>query len=305
MLRSVARRSLFQRVTEDPALGILLVAPAVIWVLFVRSYPLFDGLRLSFMKLRFVAARPEYIGLRNYEAVLWDTGFWAALFRSVWWGSVNTILQTVGSVVVAITLNQRYRGATLFRNLVVLPWVLPTVVLAIMWSWILDPTLGVFNFVLRSAGIVDSGIRFLGQPDLVMWVIILINVWRWTPYFAIIVLAALQGVPRELYEAAQVDGASAWRQLWSVTLPSIRPVLLTVALVSLLTAFNIFDTIWLLTAGGPLECTTTLPLYIYKVAFLSQRWGRGAAASVLMFLVLAVLTVVYYRVAARRGEMGL
>lgn len=294
-------RSVFD---NDRVLGWALVTPLLIWIGLTLLYPLIFTVQLSFTNLRYVGGVFNYVGLRTYSAVLTDPEFTLAVVRTIIWSLANVVLQIVGSLIVALVLNQNIRGKEFIRNWIVIPWVLPTVVLTIIWTWILDPTLGVLNYLLRTTGLAARPIKFLSSPKYVMPTVIAINVWRWVPYFSVIVLAALQSIPRELYEAAEVDGATTLKKLVFITLPSIRPVLLVLTLFCLLWSSNIFDTIWLLTAGGPVSCTTTLPIYIYREAFQYFRFAKGAVASVLFFMALLGITVLYI-VSIRKKVGGL
>lgn len=288
-------RSLKERLIKDPLFGLLLVSPLLLWVLLTLVYPLVFTTQLSFANLRYIGMPPRYIGFANYFRMLGDGEFWGALVRSLIWTFSNVVLQVLGSLVVALILNQKFFGRTFVRNWIILPWVLPTVVLAIMWTWILDPTHGVLNYLITQTGWTAGPIKFLGSPQWVMPTVIVINVWRWTPYLAIIMLASLQTIPKELMEAAVVDGASLWRRFWHITLPMLSPTLVVITLFSFLWSINIFDTIWLLTRGGPLNYTTTLPIFIFRKAFQEFRFSEGAAASVLMFLMLLTFAVAYLR----------
>lgn len=296
-------RNLKEWFLADPIFGLILVAPLLLWILLTMLYPLIFTVQLSFTNLRYIGTPYRWVGIDTYLTVLKDIEFQSSLVRTVVWTFSNVILQIGCSLVVALVLNQNFRGRTFVRNWIVLPWVLPTVVLAIMWSWILDPTHGVLNHIITRAGWTSTPIKFLGSPQWAMSTVILINVWRWTPYLAIIILAALQTIPRELFEAALVDGATVLQRFVYITLPTIKPTLIIVTLFACLWSFNIFDTIWLLTGGGPLSYTTTLPIYIYRKAFQQFRFSQGAAASGLMFAMLIWFTLVYLCVVRRKGGL--
>ncbi|MCD6189686.1 MAG: sugar ABC transporter permease [Thermococcus sp.] len=280
---------------KDPTFGLLLVLPLLLWVAVTLLYPAVDAVRISFSNVRYVGLPIKYVGLTNFKHVLSEREFWDSVIRTVIWSVSNVALQLVGSLGVALVLNQEYKGKEFIRNWIILPWVLPTIVLAIVWKWILDPTHGVANYILIRLGIVERPIEFLSSTTWTLPTAILLNCWRWIPYFSVIVLAALQTVPKELHEAAAIDGASRWKRFTHITLPFISPVLKVIALNSLLWSANIFDTIWLLTRGGPLDHTTTLPIYIYSKAFRSFRFSEAAAA-ILMFLGLLLLVIIYLRI---------
>jgi len=283
-------------ILKDPTFGLLLVLPLLLWVAVTLLYPAVDAVRISFSNVRYVGLPIKYVGLTNFKHVLSEREFWDSVIRTVIWSVSNVALQLVGSLGVALVLNQEYKGKEFIRNWIILPWVLPTIVLAIVWKWILDPTHGVANYILIRLGIVERPIEFLSSTTWTLPTAILLNCWRWIPYFSVIVLAALQTVPKELHEAAAIDGASRWKRFTHITLPFISPVLKVIALNSLLWSANIFDTIWLLTRGGPLDHTTTLPIYIYSKAFRSFRFSEAAAAAILMFLGLLLLVIIYLRI---------
>jgi len=291
--KGIRVKQVFSSISRDPILGLLLVLPLLLWVAATLLYPAANAVYISFSNVRYVGVPAEFVGFSNFERVFSEREFWNSVIRTVIWVVLNVVLQLVGSVGVALVLNQEYKGKEFVRNWVILPWVLPTIVLAIVWKWILDPTHGVANHLLMWLGIVERPIEFLSSTTWALPTVTLLNCWRWTPYFSIIVLAALQTVPRELHEAAAMDGASIWKRFTRVTLPSISPILKVIALNSFLWSANIFDTIWLLTRGGPLSHTTTLPIYIYSKAFRSFRFSEAAAASILMFLGLLFFVILY------------
>jgi len=296
-------RRTYSNLLRDPIFGLLLVTPMLLWLTFTLMIPMIDAFRISFTSVRYLGAPGVFVGLSNFKRVLADPEFWQSVVHTLSWTVVNTAIQFLGSIGVAIVLNQEFWGKNIVRNWIILPWVLPTIVLAIVWKWILDPSHGIVNHILFSFGLVDKPVEFLSSPRYALLTAVLINCWRWTPYFAVIVLAALQTVPRELYEAATIDGASRLKNFMHVTVPSISSVLKVVLLNSFLWSANIFDTIWLLTRGGPLSSTTTMPIYIYSKAFRNFRFGEAAAASVLMFLFLGVLAVLYLTKVLREEEL--
>jgi len=280
---------------EDPYFGILLVIPLLIWVAFTLVYPLFRAVQLSFFNVNMAGSGGRFVGVSNYLTVLTNLEFWSASLKSVVWTVFSVLLQVGGAIVVGLVLNQDYKGKAFIRNWIILPWVLPTIILAIMWTWILEPSYGVLNFLLKRLSLIGRSIPFLASRQWAMGTVLLVNAWRWTPYFAILVLAALQSVPKQLYEVAQIDGAGPWQSFWHVTLPTIQPILKVVTLASLLWSANIFDTIWLLTQGGPGSATTTLPIHIYQTAFKAFRFSKASTQATIMFLALLVIGVFYLR----------
>jgi multiple sugar transport system permease protein len=296
-------RNLTERLQRDPYFGYLLIMPLLVWALLTLVYPLADAIRLSFQNVGYVGTPGQYVGFDNYSRILAGREFWFSLGVSVWWTVLNVVFQLMLALVSALVLNQEFRGREVVRNWIILPWLFPSIVLATMGKWILDPTLGVVNYLLLASGAVDKPVSFLGSPQIALYAVTAVNVWRWFPFFTVIILAALQTIPRELREAADMDGAGYLTRLWYVDLPSIGQVLKVVVLIASLWAVNIFDAIWLLTRGGPVYRTTTLSILIYFKGFQEYRISQAAAISLLMFLVLLAYGVVYMR-RVMREEAG-
>jgi multiple sugar transport system permease protein len=276
--------------------GFLLFLPVLIWILAVLVYPLIVSVILSFQNARFTAVNASWIGLGNYIRVLTrDPEFWTAAKNTVVWTAANYVVQMGVGFLIALLLNQRYPGVKFLRTWIVVPWVIPTVAMAIMWVWMLNASVGVINQLLLSLGILARRIAFLGDPALAMPAVVVLNSWRWVPLVTVVLLAALQTVPDELYEAALVDGASSWARFRHVMIPWIRPTLNVLSLLVLIWIFNSFVVVWLTTQGGPGTSTLILPVLVYKRAFSVFRLGEAAAISVLMAVVLMMLAVLYLR----------
>jgi multiple sugar transport system permease protein len=284
----------FQR--RNQIQGFLLFLPVLIWILAVLVYPLIVSVILSFQNARFTAVNATWIGLDNYVRVLGrDPEFWTAAKNTVVWTAANYVVQMGAGLLLALLLNQRYPGAKFLRTWIVVPWVIPTVAMAIMWVWMLNASVGVINQLLLSLGVLARRVAFLGDPSLAMPTVVILNSWRWVPLVTVVLLAALQTVPDELYEAALVDGASSWARFRHVIVPWIRPTLNVLSLLVLIWIFNSFVVVWLTTQGGPGNATLILPVLVYKRAFAVFRLGEAAAISVLMAVILLVLAVLYLR----------
>ena len=212
------------------------------------------------------------------------------------------MLQTALALGTALLLNQRFRGVRLVRVWVILSWIVPTIVVVIIWRWLLGTSGGMVNYLLVSFGLTDRPIGFFAGPGSAMASLIAINSWRWFPFVAVMLLAGLQRIPADLYEAAAIDGAGPWQSFWRITWPLLQPTLLVLGVVGTLLSFNVFDIIWLTTAGGPSGGTQTLPVLIYETAFKSYRLGQAAAMSVLVSLLLMALAVLLTRALAPKGE---
>lgn len=267
----------------------------MLWLVATILYPLISALRISFLDVGIIGTGGEFVGLENYTHVLSSGRFWSALGRSLLWVVVNAVLQTLAAFATAIILNQKFRGRGLARIWVILSWIVPTVVVVIIWRWLLGTSGGIVNYALVALGIIPEPIGFFSTGDTAFLSVSLINSWRFFPLMAVILLAGMQSIPRELYEAASVDGASPRQQLRHITIPGLQPVLFVLGLVGTLWSVNVFDVIWLLTKGGPSSATMTLPVYIYDTAFNRYRLSRSAAMSIIVGLILLVFAVVFIR----------
>jgi multiple sugar transport system permease protein len=286
---------------KDPYFGYLLVLPLVLWTVLTIVYPLLEALRLSLLNVGYVGAAGTFVGPANYVRILTSWAFWHTTELTVLWTALNVALQVVGGLIAALVLNQDFWGHEFARTWIILPWLLPSVVLATMAKWMLDPTLGVVNYLLLWAGVLHAPVSFLGRPVSAFLSTTLVNAWHWFPLFTLMLLAALQTIPQEVSEAAEVDGANYWGRLWYVELPSISQVLYVIIFISSLWAANIFDVIWLLTRGGPADATNTFPVLIYYRAFQEFRISQSAAISIPLFVMLLWYGVWYMR-RFMRGE---
>jgi multiple sugar transport system permease protein len=274
--------------------GYLLVAPILLWLLLTIIIPLFAAFDLSLQNIGIIGSPGEYIGLQNYTTTLQSQGFWASAGRSAVWVVGNAIFQTLLGFATALLLNQNLPGVRVARVWMLLPWVVPTVVVVVIWRWMLGSS-SLVNFVLMQSGLIRLPVSFFGSQASSMATLILINTWRWFPLTTLFVLAGLQTIPDELYEAAKVDGASAMQRFRFITLPSLRNILTVLGLIGFLWSVNVFDIIWLLTQGGPSDGTMTLPVYVYNTAFKKYALSEAAAASIIFGALLIVLAFLYLR----------
>lgn len=282
-------------VSSQTLLGYALVAPLILWLAFTILYPLISVVRLSFLDVGIIGTGGDFVGLRNYERILTGNQFWPALGRSLFWVVANAVVQTLAAFATALILRQRFPGRGAARVWVILSWIVPTVVVVIIWRWLLGTSGGIVNYLLVTLGLTSAPVGFFGTANGAFTSLTLINSWRWFPLMAVILLAGMQSIPDELYEAAAVDGASPLQRFRHVTFPGLRAVLFVLGLVGTLWSVNVFDVIWLLTKGGPSSGTTTAPVFIYDTAFTSYRLSRAAAASVVMGLILLVFAALFIR----------
>ncbi len=270
-LPSYRRSGVLERIRRfefsDNGYSLALMLPILLWILITMIYPLFYGIQLSMTGTRFVGVEGGFVWLANYARVLGDDVFRSALVKSIIWTIGNALVQTVLGLGAGLLLERASAGRGAMRVWILLPWIVPTVAIAILWRWLLSASYGVINYILTSMGIVEVGIPFLGTTATAMITSILINSWRWFPFLAIITLAGLLSIPREEYEAARMDGAGFWQEMRFITMPYLSPTLVILGLIGTLWSFNMFDMLWLLTQGGPSGATRTLPVLVYELAF--------------------------------------
>jgi multiple sugar transport system permease protein len=267
------------------AYGFMLPAAVLVGVL--MYWPMIDTFRESLYSTSFIDPTPRFIGLSTYWAMFSDDEFWRVVRNSCVWTFGVVALQNLGGFLIALLLNQRLPGQSLLRSLILLPWVLPGVVAAILWRFMYDPQLGLINSILMRLGI-DGGGGWLADPSTAMAAAIVAAFWKGFPFSAVIFLAALQGVDQEQIESAKVDGAGSLRRLFDIVLPAISPIIrLNILLTSILT-FNYFDMIYVLTRGGPLNATAIFPTRIYELGFGEFRFGEAAAYGSVAVVVLVV-----------------
>lgn len=275
--------------------GYLFVMPLMLWLAGTILYPLIMSVLLSVQNIKVIGTPGQYVGLDNYERILDMPYFVDALKRSAIWVAGNAIAQTLLAFAAALILKQRFTGQRFARIWIILSWVVPTVVVVIIWRWLLSASGGIVNYTLVNMGLISEPVGFFSTGQTAFVSVILINSWRWFPFNAVILLAALQRIPQELYEAASVDGASVLQKFRHITMPGLRPVLFVLGLIGTLMSFNVFDVIWLLTGGGPSRATTTLPVLIYETAFKKYRLSQAAAMSVMTGLILLVFAALFIR----------
>ena len=274
-------------------LGALLIAPAILVFCAVIVYPLVSAIYLSLFSIYTPTMTGEWIGLDNYRRLLGTGEFWRSLGNNIVWTLGTLALQLVFGILVALMLHRNMVFRALARSLVLFPYFLSTVVAVLVWRWLFNDLYGVLNHLLMWAGIVDMPVDWLGTMPNAMISLILVGAWKYFPFVVIAVLARLQSIPEELYEAASIDGAGAWSRFTDVTLPQLRDVLVVVVLLRTIWDFKEFDLIYLLTGGGPIIGTQTLPLMVYKEAFALNQMGGASAVAVLMMLVMLLFMSLY------------
>jgi multiple sugar transport system permease protein len=271
-----------------------LLAPALLVTLFIVFMPMLQAIYTSFFDLvLWKANASRFVGFGNYIKLFNDKVFWIALGHTALWIGLTVPLQMGLGLVTALLLNREFPWRGLARALIIIPWALPSVVIALMWRWIYDPNTGVLNDILIYLSIVHQAVPWLADPNLALYAIIATLTWQGFPFFAVMILAALQGIPKSQYEAAAIDGASAWRQFRHITLPGIAPVLGTAGLLRVIWVANSMDVIFVMTGGGPGYSTYTLPLYAFIRARQNLDFGYGTAIAVTFTILLGAVVALY------------
>ncbi|MFB6327398.1 carbohydrate ABC transporter permease [Pantoea deleyi] len=273
----------------------VLLAPMLLVMLLLTAWPLVRTIWLSFTDAALIGSgeAPVWTGLDNYLYALGDPDFRASIWRTLYFTVVSVSIEGVIGVLVALLLNQKFVGRNVLRVLVILPWALPTIVNAMMWRLNFNPDYGSINALLTQLGILDGYRSWLGSPDAALNAVMFADIWKNYPLVTLLVLAALQSIPDDLFEAARLDGASAWRRFRAITFPAIVAPLGVALVLRTIDAFKIFDIIYVMTRGGPVDSTKTLSFFVYQESFSYLRAGSGAAYAILMTLMCALLITIY------------
>ena len=268
----------------------LMLAPGVLFLLAFVAYPFFYGIFLS-LQDRPVAKPGVFVGFANFVALAHEAVFWQVTRNMFVYTVVTTVLKLGGGLVMALVMDQKFRGRNVVRAFLLLPFIVPTALSTIAWMWIFDPTFSVINWVLVHGGAISSGFSWLGNATLAMVAIIVVNTWRGMPFYGITLLAGLQTISPELYEVAAIDGASVRQRFWYVTMPLIKPVLVIVTMFSVIFTFSDFQLIYALTHGGPANATQVYATYAFDLGMSGGQLGMGAAVALSMLPALALLIV--------------
>lgn len=285
----------------DRNLGILFLIPGLAVLCAVIVYPIIANIYLSMTDTHLIYPGRSFVGLANFAKVLGDARFWTAARNSIVWTVSSVALQLLLGMGVALLLNRPLKGMKVFRVLVLIPYAFPPVAVALIWRWMLNGAFGVVNTILADLGIISEQVSWLGSADTALATAIGVNVWFGYPLFAISILAALQSIPKEYYEVAQIEGASGWQTFWHVILPSIRTVVSIMVVLRTIWVFNGFDILFMLTGGGPGRSTETLPIYTYLTGWGYHMIGESAAIAVILFVFLGLASVLWFRL-IRKGE---
>lgn len=271
---------------QETLIAWLFLLPSLIGFIAFYAVPAVRGVMLSFTDGNLLRG-PQSVGLENYQNLLTDDDFWNALWVTLKYVMWNIPIQTAIAIVVAVMMD-RVTKSTLVRGLILLPWLMPNVIVGLLWLWLLDPTLGLINVGLEAVGF-DS-VPFLGQTSTAIETIAGINIWRHMGYTALLIFAGIQTIPASVYEAGAIDGASESRMFFQITIPLLRPVLIFVLITSVIGSFQIFDTVAITTQGGPIKATEVMNWLIYERAFVRFEMGYATTVSIALFLILIIVS---------------
>jgi ABC-type sugar transport system permease subunit len=298
--RSIPRRS---KPWPETWVAAAFVAPAALVILLVVVIPLLRAAYLSVHGVELTSPGVEpFVWFGNYIDQLTSAGFWDSVTKALFFTVVTTALELSLGTGLALLMDQPMRMRWLLRSLVILPWAVPTIVNALMWRWIDNATYGSLNALLSQIGIIHDYVPWLSQETTAMWMVILADVWKMTPFCAILILAGLQGIDRELFEAARVDGASTFQLLRRIVLPLLTPIILVVLVLRTMEAFKVFDVIWIMTGGGPASSTQTVAIYAYRTAYQGYDFGAGASLGYIIAIAIMLLAAVYLWLLRRTGS---
>jgi multiple sugar transport system permease protein len=268
----------------------LMLTPPVLFLLAFLGYPFFYGVYLSFFR-REVTGPATFAGFGNFVTLANDPIFWQSVGNTVKFTGIATVLKAAGGLGMALVMNQTFRGRNLTRSFLLLPFIVPTALSTVAWMWILDPTFSVINWTLVNTGLVRENFSWLGNATLAMVSIIGVNTWRGLPFYGITLLAGLQTIAPDLYEAAAIDGAGVRQRFMHITLPLIKPVLIIVTMFSVIFTFSDFQLPYILTHGGPANATHLFATYAFDIGMSAGQLGMGAAVALAMLPALALLII--------------
>ena len=286
-----SRRGAITRLLEDERwLALALLLPTVLLLAVFIAYPFVKGVELAVTDAK-VGVPGSFVGLHNFAVLANDSIFRTAVWNTFVYTAVTTVFKLALGLWLALLLNRHFRGKALTRAFVLLPFIIPTVLSTFAWKWMFDPTFSVINWTLFQLGLIHGRINWLGDPGLAMVSIIIVNVWRGVPFYAISLLAGLQTISPELHEAAAIDGARPWQRFWHVTWPLLLPVTMVVVLFSIIQTFADFQLVYVLTGGGPANSTQLFATYAYQIGVGTGLLSQGAAISLAMFPFLFLIVV--------------
>lgn len=284
---------------EHPMLPYLFLIPACAIVGMFVIYPALEAIMLSFTNFNMITT-PSFVGLANYRALWHDPFFWSALRNTLLYLIVVVPVLVLLPIFLALLVNRALPGITLFRAALYLPAITSLVISGLIWKWVYEEK-GILNYFLIASGVTADPVAFLTDPGNALFSVMAVTVWSGMGYYMVIYLAGLQSIPRHLYEVAEVEGVSAWQQVWHITIPLLRPSVAVVTVMSSISAMKVFEEIYVMTQGGPLDSSKTLVFYIYQSAFEDFEMGYASAVGVVLFAITLVFSLINLRLLGRKG----
>ena len=282
--------------------GLFLILPTLIIMAIFTVYPLLDGLWLAFTDSNLLSNSAQFVGLKNFVRLFSDEIFWLSLEHSVILTTVVVFLQLVFGLILASTMQQNLPGMSLFKSIIMASWVIPVAATVIMFKFMAQPDVGLINIVLKAIGLGNQSRYWLGSLAFAFPFIMLLHLWRNVPFYGVAFLAAMQAIPKIYYEAAEIDGASAWAKFRYITLPGIQNMIIVMVTIHVLWTFNNFDFVYLATGGGPVNSTEVLPTYVYRQSWNQYDIGYASSIGVIMLVILMVYFVVYLQIYERQAN---
>lgn len=293
---AISRKRKWNEAAKDKLFVALIVVPALALMVFTIGIPIVKSLYLSFFHVTLLKMKVyEWNDFGNYKQIFADPEFYSSLKTTFVYVCCIVFLQFVLGMLQALLLNTNIRFRRALRTLILIPWVVPTVIGALLWMWLFQPQYGVVNYILMSLHMIDKPNEWLTSPALALPAVMMAALWRQLPFMTTMLLAGLQGIPEEVYEAAEMDGANKLQQFFYVTLPFLKPTIRTVTLIAFIENFKMFPLFWIMTGGGPMNSTTTLAILSYKTAFIGLDLGKGAAIGGVWLIILLLFSWVFNR----------
>jgi len=279
-----------------------LLSPSLAFIIFVFTVPIIYSIFISLHRYNILLPVRTFVAFDNYIRLLQDGVFWHSLKVTIFFVIGAVIIELLLGMLIALLLNQEFKGKAYLRVLLLVPWAVPWVVNGTMWKWVYNTEFGALNILLKQLGIISGNINWLGEPFRALIMMVLADVWKETPFIAILLLAGLQVIPEHFYEAAKIAGAGVWRRFFHITLPLLKPVLFVALSLRTIWAFKSFDLVYALTQGGPSQGTNLLNFHIYQTTFSNLNFGYGATLSIILTLIILFITILYYKYVLGKEE---
>lgn len=290
------------KLKEKNVLPYVFICPAVIFILAIFMYPLILTFKYSLSDKSMLSDKSYFVGFKNYIELFKNPEFIQSIKTTMYWTISSLSLKIILGTLLALLLNRKIKGVKIYRVLILLSWAMPQVASGVIWSWIYDGKYGYLNYFLMKLGLINENLLWLGQRKLAFLSTVVVDAWMGIPFIALMILSALQSIPKSIYEAADLDGASSFDKLRFITIPKIKPIVLTVTTLTTIWTFNSFNVIWVLTKGGPINSTETLPIKIYVEAFSKYNTSISSTMSVIVFIILSIFTFIYWNKFLKQKE---